>query len=133
MVNNSMTIPKNLNLILSGIIVIIAGVVYGGHPTFIMPKLLGFEVVDLELKNMLRAVMGIYFGVGLFWIIAAFKPKIWYGATLCNVLFMGGISFGRIVSTVVDGISPLFTPALILELLFFGWGLYNLKKYKEII
>tara|TARA_R110002167_G_scaffold17673_1_gene67230 strand:- start:214 stop:600 length:387 start_codon:yes stop_codon:yes gene_type:complete len=128
-----MTIPKNLNLILSGIVVIIAGVVYGGHPTFIMPNLLGFEVVDLELKNMLRAVMGIYFGVGLFWIIAAFKPKIWYGATLCNVLFMGGISFGRIVSTVVDGISPLFTTALILELLFFGWGLYNLKKYKEII
>jgi hypothetical protein len=133
MVNNSMTIPKNLNLVLSGIIVIIAGVVYGGHPTYIMPELLGFEVLDLELKNMLRAVMGIYLGVGLYWIIGAFKPKIWYGATLCNVLFMGGISFGRIVSTVVDGVSPLFTPALILELLFFGWGLYNLKKYKEII
>ena len=105
-----MTIPKNLNLVLSGIIVIIAGFVYGGHPTVIMPELLGFEVVDLELKNMLRA-----------------------GATMCNVLFMGGISFGRTVSTVVDGISPLFTPALILELLFFGWGLYNLKKYKEVI
>ena len=128
-----MTIPKNLNLVLSGIIVIIAGVVYGGHPTYIMPELLGFEVLDLELKNMLRAVMGIYLGVGLYWIIGAFKPTIWYGATLCNVLFMGGISFGRIVSTVVDGVSPLFTPALILELLFFGWGLYNLKKYKEII
>ncbi|HDZ04165.1 MAG TPA: DUF4345 domain-containing protein [Maribacter sp.] len=131
MVNNSMKIPKYLNLVLSGIIVIIAGVVYGGHPAFIMPELLGFEVVDLELKNMLRAVMGIYLGVGLYWLIGAFKSRIWYGATLCNVLFMGGISFGRIVSTLVDGISPLFIPALILELLFFGWGLYNLKKYKE--
>ena len=80
---------------------------------------------------MLRAVMGIYLGVGLYWLIGAFKPEIWYGATLCNVLFMGGISFGRIVSTVVDGKSPLFTPALILEFLFFGWGLYNLKKYRE--
>lgn len=126
-----MKIPKNLNLVLSGMIVIIAGVVYGGHPAFIMPELLGFEVVDLELKNMLRAVMGIYLGVGLYWLIGAFKSRIWYGATLCNVLFMGGISFGRIVSTLVDGISPLFIPALILELLFFGWGLYNLKKYKE--
>ncbi|KKO06370.1 hypothetical protein LCGC14_0067890 [marine sediment metagenome] len=126
-----MKIPKYLNLVLSGIIVIIAGVVYGGHPAFIMPELLGFEVVDLELKNMLRAVMGIYLGVGLYWLIGAFKSRIWYGATLCNVLFMGGISFGRIVSTLVDGISPLFIPALILELLFFGWGLYNLKKYKE--
>lgn len=129
MANQDMTIPKNLNLLLSGVVVIIAGVVYGGHPTYIMPELLGFEVVDLELKNMLRAVMGIYMGVGLFWILGSYKTKLWYGATLCNVLFMGGISFGRIVSTLFDGILPLFTPALILELLFFGWGLYNLKKY----
>ncbi len=132
MANHSMMNQKNLNLLLSGIIVIIAGIVYGGYPTYIMPQLLGFEVVDLELKNMLRAVMGIYMGVGLFWVIGSFKAKLWYGATVCNVLFMGGISFGRIVSTVFDGISPLFTPALFLELLFFGWGLYNLKKYTKI-
>ncbi|WP_299796028.1 DUF4345 domain-containing protein [uncultured Maribacter sp.] len=132
MENHSMTNQKNLNLLLSGAIVIIAGIVYGGHPTYIMPELLGFEVVDLELKNMLRAVMGIYMGVGLFWVLGSLKPKLWYAATLCNVLFMGGISFGRIVSTLFDGVSPLFTPALFLELLFFGWGIYNLKKYKDI-
>lgn len=126
-----MTNQKNLNLFLSGIIIIIAGIVYGGHPTYIMPELLGFEVVDLELKNLLRAVMGIYMGVGLFWILGSLKPKLWYAATLCNVLFMGGISFGRILSTLFVGVSLLLTPALILELLFFGWGLYNLKKYKE--
>ncbi|APQ18330.1 DUF4345 domain-containing protein [Maribacter hydrothermalis] len=126
-----MTTPKNLNLFLSGIVVIIAGVVYGGHPTYIMPELLGFEVIDLELKNMLRAVMGIYIGVGLFWVLGSIKAELWYGATLCNVLFMGGISFGRIVSTLFDGISPLFTPALVLELLFFVWGWYNLKTFKE--
>ena len=127
-----MTNPKNLNLLLSGVIVIIAGMVYGGHPTYIMPELLGFKVVDLELKNMLRAVMGIYMGVGLFWILGSYKTKLWYGATLSNMLFMGGISFGRIISTLFDGISPLFTPALFLELLFLAWGLNNLKKYKEI-
>tara|TARA_R110002051_G_scaffold137970_3_gene210711 strand:- start:1914 stop:2300 length:387 start_codon:yes stop_codon:yes gene_type:complete len=127
-----MTSPKNINLLLSGVIVIIAGIVYGCYPTVIMPKLLGFEVQDLELKNMLRAVMGIYLGIGAYWLISTFKPKFWFGATLSNVLFMGGISLGRIVSTLFDGVSPLFTPALILELLFFGWGLYNLNKYKEI-
>lgn len=127
-----MTNPKNLNLLLSGVIVIIAGIVYGGHPTYIMPELLGFEVVDLELKNMLRAVMGIYMGVGLFWILGSYKTKLWHGATLNNMLFMGGISFGRIISTIFDGVSPLFTPALFLELIFFGWGFYNLKKYTEI-
>jgi len=125
-----MSIPKNLNLLLSGLIVIIAGVVYSGHPTYIMPELLNFKVDALELKNMLRAVMGIYIGIGSYWLLGAFKPSLWFGATLSNGLFMGGISFGRIVSTVFDGISVLFTPALLLELLFFGWGLYNIKKYK---
>ncbi len=76
MANQDMRIPKNLNLLLSGVVVIIAGVVYGGHPSYIMPELLGFEVVDLELKNMLRAVMGIYMGVGLFWILGSYKTKL---------------------------------------------------------
>ncbi|TLP76755.1 DUF4345 domain-containing protein [Maribacter sp. ACAM166] len=95
-----------------------------------MPMILDFNVASLELKNMLRAVMGIYLGIGVFWLIGAYKSKFWYGATLCNVLFMGGVSLGRIVSTVFDGVSVLLTPALLLELLFFGWGLYNLNKYE---
>jgi hypothetical protein len=120
---------KNLNLLVSGIIVITAGCVYGGHPSYLMPLLLDYQVEALELKNMLRAVMGIYMGIGLFWLVGAYKIKLWYAATVSNVLFMGGISFGRLVSTIVDGVSIPFTPALILELLFFVWGLYNLKKY----
>lgn len=130
MVNGKMNAPKQLNLLLSGIIVIIAGVVYGGHPSVLMPMILDYSVESLELKNMLRAVMGIYLGVGVFWLIGAFNQKFWYAATLCNVLFMGGVSFGRIISTLFDGISVPFTPALILELMFFGWGLCNLNKYR---
>ncbi len=122
---------KNLNLLLSGIIVIIAGCVYGGHPSYLMPLLLDYQVEALELKNMLRAVMGIYMGIGIFWLLGAYRSKLWYAATVSNVLFMGGISFGRIVSTVFDGVSIPFTPALILELLFFIWALYNLKKYRD--
>jgi len=122
---------KNLNLLLSGIVVIIAGCVYGGHPSYLMPLILDYEVEALELKNMLRAVMGIYMGIGIFWLLGAYKAKLWYAATLSNVLFMGGISIGRIISTLFDGVSVPFTPALILELLFFAWGLYNLKKYSN--
>ena len=124
-----MALPKNLHLLLSGIIVIAAGVVYGGYPDVLMPMILDFKVEALELKNMLRAVMGIYMGIGIFWIIGSYKPQFWRAATLSNVLFMAGISFGRIISTLFDGVSSYFTPALILELLFLGWGLYNLKKY----
>lgn len=123
---------RNLNLVLSGIVVIIAGFVYGGHPSYLMPLLLDYPVEALELKNMLRAVMGIYLGIGIFWLIGAYRPKLWYAATLSNVLFMGGISVGRLVSTIFDGISVPFTPALILELLFFAWGLYHLKKFQNV-
>ncbi|MFD0798278.1 DUF4345 domain-containing protein [Maribacter chungangensis] len=124
---------KNLNLILSGIIVIVAGCVYGGHPSYLMPLLLDYQVEALELKNMLRALMGIYLGIGVFWLFGAYRSTFWYAATLSNVLFMGGISFGRIVSTFFDGVSIPFTPALVLELLFFAWGWYNLKKYPEYL
>lgn len=124
---------KNLNLLLSGIIVIIAGCVYGGHPSYLMPLLLDYQVEALELKNMLRAVMGIYLGIGVFWLLGAYLSKLWYAATLSNVLFMGGISFGRIVSTIFDGVSIPFTPALILELLFFAWGVYNLKRFQNLV
>ena len=124
-----MALAKNLHLLLSGVIVITAGIVYGGYPKVLMPMILDFKVESLELKNMLRAVMGIYMGIGVFWIIGSYKAKFWSAATLSNVLFMGGISFGRIISTLFDGVSIYFTPALILELLFFGWGLYNFKKY----
>ncbi|WP_405381424.1 DUF4345 domain-containing protein [Maribacter sp. LLG6340-A2] len=123
-------LPKHLNLLVSGIIVICAGLVYGGHPTVLMPMILDYEVDSLELMNMLRAVMGIYIGIGIFWLIGAYNEKVWYSATLCNVLFMGGISFGRIISTIFDGLSTPFTPALFLELVFFGWGLFNLKRYR---
>lgn len=75
--------------------------------------------------------MGIYIGIGIFWLLGAFKSKLWWAATLSNALFMGGISLGRIISTLFDGVSLLFTPALLLELLFFVWAMYNLKSYKE--
>ncbi len=120
---------KNSHLLLSAIVVILAGLVYGGYPAYFMPLIFGFEANALDLKNILRAVMGIYIGIGIFWLIGVKKPDFWKAATLSNVLFMGGIAFGRIVSTLFDGVSTLFTPALILELLFFVWGLYNLKNY----
>ena len=124
-----MQVPKHLQLLLSGVVVLLAGLVYGIYPSKIVPFVLGFEVEVLELKNIFRAIMGIYLGLGIFWLMGAFNEKLWRPATVCNVLFMGGISFGRIVSLLVDGYSSLFLQALILEFLFMCWGLYNLKTY----
>ena len=122
---------KNLQLILSAAIVISVSFVYGGNPSVFLPQVFGFEVQALELKNILRAIMGLYIAFGSFWVIGILKPSYWRFATLTNILFMGGLSFGRIISTLFDGVSPQFTVALVLEILFFFWGIYNLKLYSQ--
>jgi len=122
---------KNLHLILSAIIVLSVSIVYGGNPSVFLLQVFGFEVHALELKNILRAVMGLYIAFGSFWVVGVLKPHYWHAATLCNILFMGGLSFGRIISTLFDGVSPQFTVALVLEILFFFWGIYNLKLYSK--
>lgn len=121
--------PKNLHLLLSGFIVIAAGLVYGFNSPIIMPLTLGFEVEALSLKNIFWAIMGIYIGIGVFWLMGAFSRSLWKAATICNVLFMGGIALGRLISLSSDGIHPTFIIATFLELTFMTWGLYNLKNY----
>ncbi len=118
---------KKLHLGLSSFIVITVGIIYGANPTSILPYVFGFEVESLELKNIFRAIMGLYLAIGVFWIVGFVKPKYWHTATLANILFMGGLAFGRIVSTVFDGVSSQFTIGLVLELFFMVWGIYNLN------
>ena len=72
-----MRVPKHLQLLLSGVVVLLAGLVYGINPSKIVPFVLGFEVEVLELKNIFRAIMGIYLGLGIFLLIGAFNEKLW--------------------------------------------------------
>ena len=81
---------------------------------------------------MLRAIMGLYLGFGTYWLVGIVKPSQWQLATLTNVIFMGGLAFGRIISTLVDGISEQFMGGLILELIFMVWGFRNLKTIKRL-
>lgn len=120
---------KNLNLAFSALIVISVSFVYGGNPSSFLPYVFGFEVESLELKNMLRAIMGLYIAFGGYWVYGIIKAKHWRTATISNVLFMGGLASGRLVSTLFDGVSPQFMVGLILEIIFLFWGLYTLKNY----
>ncbi|RRQ47493.1 DUF4345 domain-containing protein [Maribacter algicola] len=123
--------PRNLQLLISGTIVIMAGFAYGLHPSYVMPLALGFEVEALAMRNIFRAILGIYLGLGIYWLLGAFRPSLWKPATLNNVFFMGGIAFGRLLGLCIDGFSLAFFIPMVLELLFMVWGLYNLKAYKS--
>ncbi len=120
----------NLHLGISACIVIVVGLIYGVYPSKIMPVVFDFKVESLELKNMLRAIMGLYLGLGIFWVMGIIKPTHWRTATLTNVIFMGGLAFGRTISSTFDGISEQFTIALILEIILMIWGILNLKSNK---
>lgn len=122
-------LPKNTHLILSACIVLTMAFVYGANPSVILLEVFGFEVQDLELKNIFRAIMGIYLAIGGYWVFGIMKPNHWRPATLVNVLFMGGLAFGRLVSTVIDGWSPQYGAGMIAEAVLMGWGIWNLKFY----
>ncbi|MFD0861472.1 DUF4345 domain-containing protein [Sungkyunkwania multivorans] len=121
---------KNLHLGISAAIVLGVSLIYGANPNKILPMFFEFRVDNLELKNIFRAVMGLYIGFAVYWIIGIRRSEYWRSATISNVIFMGGLAFGRLLSTIVDGVSTQYTIGLILEFIMMFWGLYNLKEGK---
>lgn len=120
---------KYLQLGISATIVIVVAIIYGANPEKILPQIFEFEVKNLELKNIFRSIMGLYIGFACYWIIGIVKAEHWRSATITNVLFMGGLAAGRLLSTFLDGVSIPYSIGLFLELITMAWGIYNLRKY----
>jgi hypothetical protein len=120
---------KNLHLGITSIVIIIVGLTYGVFPNKTLPIYFDFKVETTDLNTVFRAIMGLYLGMAIYWIVGIFKPEHWRNATLTSTIFMGGLAFGRIISMLTVGIpSTPFVIGTILELLFMIWGIYNLKK-----
>ncbi len=127
-------IRKNLHLIISVLIVIPAALFYGLIPNETLPVLFDFEVQSTDLKNVFRAILGLYLAFSTFWIMGILKPDFWKMATLSNFIFMIGLVFGRMLSMVLDGIpSPAFSYGIIGELILAIFALYQYRKYKNSI
>jgi hypothetical protein len=123
---------KNLHLIVSTIFIIPIALVYGLYPGMTLSRLFGIEIGTINLTNIFRAMMGLYLGVTVVWIMGILQPKFWMIATITNIVFMGGLAAGRLLSLVVDGVPSIyFSVGFLLELLLAFWGLINLKKYGD--
>jgi hypothetical protein len=123
---------KNLHLIISSITIVIIAFTYGLFPDKSLPDIFDFTVETVDLKQILRATMGLYLGMGILWIIGVLKTNYWRMATLSNVLFMLGLASGRIMSLLADGIPSIyFVIGLGLEFTFAIWGIKNLYKTSE--
>ena len=84
--------------------VAIIAFLYGISPHWFARTLLDVPELTLDFTHILRAVMGLYIGLGLFWLYAAFNDTYRNVAVLTTIIFAGGLVIGRIISLFVDGI-----------------------------
>ena len=92
--------------------------VYGGNPAVSMPNFYAIEVDTVNLSNILRAIMGLYIALCVFWVIGARYEKLRLPALWSLAIFMTGIASGRTLSLILDGMpSPLFIFYLIVEVI----------------
>lgn len=123
---------KNLHLIISVLLVVPIAFVYGFLPNFISQKLFVFEVSTTDLSNIFKAIMGFYLASVSLWILGILKPKYWEIATFSNIIFMFGLSIGRWISLICDGIpSPILLYGTFGELILAVFGMYQLLKYRK--
>ena len=76
---------------------------YGVAPSVTMEKLFSISVEGTNLTHVFRAVMGLYFGMIVIWMLGAFRASLTRPAIICCAVFMLGLAFGRVLSFLVDG------------------------------
>ncbi len=110
----------------------IVGLTYGFAPERFLQAIFDFNFQSTDLHNLLKAIMGLYLGMAMYWLSGIYMPDNWRPATQTCVLFMGGLAAGRIISILTDGVpSTAYVLGLLVEVVLMGWGIFNLKKYAK--
>ena len=121
---------KNLHLIISLLIVIPTAIIYGS-PT-ILSERLDIQVNTIDLSNMMKAIMCLYIGISIVWILGVLKTKYWKNATQLNILFMLSLAIGRAISMLADGIpTDGYIFGIIAEFTLGLFSIYQLKRYSR--
>ncbi len=118
------TIKKYI-LIFAFVAVSIIALLYGVSPNWFAQTFLNVPVIPLGFSHILRAVMGLYLGLGLSWPFSAFNNGYRNAAMLTTVIFAGGLVSGRLVSLLADGQpSPVLAVYIALELVLVPIGVW---------
>lgn len=121
-------ILKNLHLLVSFSIVIPTAIIYGSPS--ILSEQLNIQVNTIDLSNMLKAIMCLYLGISLIWLLGIWKTEYWKSATQLNILFMLTLATGRVLSMVMDGLpTGGYIFGIIAEFIIGIFSIYQLKKY----
>ncbi|MFV8332979.1 DUF4345 domain-containing protein [Flavobacterium sp. GSP14] len=123
-------ILKNLHLFLSLSIVVPTAIIYG-TPS-ILPVYLDIQVNTVDFSNMLKAIMCLYLGISIVWILGIWKTKYWKTATQLNILFMLSLAIGRMISMLMDGFpTGGYIFGIIAEFVLGSYSIFQLKKYSQ--
>ncbi len=76
---------------------------YGAKPAVSLGALFDIAVDNTNLTHIMRAVMGLYFGMVVIWLWGAFSRSMAEPALVACAVFMLGLAAGRILSFVLDG------------------------------
>lgn len=127
MPKNKQKIITKIHLFISVLIVVPVSIVYGFNPH------LQFNIAlnTIDEQNFFKAVMGLYLGFSILWVLGIFKTKFLKLALVSNLIFMLGLGFGRLLSLVLDGEpTQAYLFGTFAELVLGFYGLWVLSIYK---
>ena len=117
-------IITKVHLVISVLVVIPVAFLYGFNPRLKFD--IHLDTVD-EL-NAFKAIMGLYLGFSILWLLGVFKRSYLKLALVSNMIFMLGLGFGRLLSLALDG-TPTFAYVFgtVGELVLGFYGFWVLK------
>lgn len=96
----SKNIVSKIHLVISILVVVPVSIIYGFNPNLQFNIFLG----TTDEHNFFKAIMGLYLGFSLLWLLGLFNTKYLRAALISNVVFMFGLAFGRLLSLIIDGV-----------------------------
>ena len=127
MLKTRQDIISKIHLIISVLIVVPVAFVYGFKPELSFDMFL--ETIDEH--NFYKAIMGLYLGFSVLWLLGIFKAKFLKIAIITNIIFMLGLGIGRVLSILIDGIPTSgYIFGTIAELFLGIYGIWILNRFK---
>ena len=121
-------IIQKIHLIISVLIVVPVGLMYAFSPDFqfdLHPR-------TTDEFNVYKAIMGLYLGCSVIWVLGVFKTSYLKTALITNAMFMLSLGLGRLLSFIIDGTPSLgYQLGMLAELGLGIYGLWVLKNYKN--
>lgn len=120
-------------LLLSAVGLLPIALGYGINPSALLPHLMDLQPSGTNMVHVFRAIMGLYLGMVTLWLAGAWRGGVLLRtAVISEVVFMGGLAAGRLLSLTLDGrpstIFLIYTGA---ELLLTIWGVRCWSRWHE--